>query len=139
MGRLGSVGHQCWYEVAMKVKRLVAPAAVGVVAVIALAIWWFTVRHTVTPDVVEGWAQPNASGTAIGLFDSNDTRAGNGYIIAGAWWSDRDNVWHEGANGPTCVGTDTATKTHVQLGIVDVEADEGGIGGPRVVWLRCLE
>jgi hypothetical protein len=54
---------------------------------------------------------PNASGTAIVLFDSNDARACNGYVIADAWWSDRDNVWHDGADGPTCVGTDTTAKT----------------------------
>jgi hypothetical protein len=29
-------------------------------------------------------------------------------------------------DGPTCIGTDTVAKTHVQLGIVDVEADGGG-------------
>jgi hypothetical protein len=116
-----------------------APVAVGVVAVIAFGIWGFTTRHTATPEVVEGWAMPNASGTAIGFLDSIDAGAGDGYVIAGAWWSDVDNVWHEGSGGPTCVGTDTTTKTHVQLGIVDVEADAGGIGGPRVVWLRCLE
>jgi hypothetical protein len=82
---------------------------------------------------------PNATGTAISLFDSNDTRPGNGYVIAGVWWSDRDNVWHDGADRPTCVGTDTAVKVHLQLGVVEVKTDAGGVGGPRVVWLRCLE
>jgi hypothetical protein len=48
-------------------------------------------------------------------------------------------VWHEGDDLPTCVGTNTADKIHVRLGIVDVEPDREGIGGPRVVWLRCLD
>jgi hypothetical protein len=96
-------------EVAVNVKRLVPPVAVGVVAVIAFGIWGFTTRHTATPEVVEGWAMPNASGTAIGFLDSIDAGAGDGYVIAGAWWSDVDNVWHEGSGGPTCVGTDTTT------------------------------
>ena len=122
----------------MTKNRLVAPVAVAVVAAIAWAIWWFATQHTVTPDVVEGWATPTQTGTAISLHDSNDTRDSNVYIVAGAAWSDRDNVWHDGANGPTCVGTDTSAKTHVQLGIVDVQAGQEGIGGPRVAWLRCL-
>jgi hypothetical protein len=63
---------------------------------------------------------PNATGTAIALSDSDD-------------------VWHDGAEGPSCVGTDTRRKAFVRLGIVEVDADAGGPGGPRVVWLRCLE
>jgi hypothetical protein len=119
-------------------KRFVAPLAVGIVAVAAFGTWWFTTRHTATPDVVEGWAAPNGNGTAISLHNSNDTRDGNGYIVAGASWIDRNNIWHDGADLPTCVGTDTDAKVHVQLAIVDVEPVRNGIGGPRVVWLRCL-
>lgn len=81
---------------------------------------------------------PNASGTAIALHNSDDSRDGS-YIIVGASWAGRDNVWHDGTDGPTCVGIDTAVKTRVRLGIVDVEAHQEGVGGPRVVWLRCLE
>ena len=55
-------------------------------------------RHAATADVVEGWATPNASGTAISLHDSNDTRAGNGYVVAGASWAGRDGMWHNGAD-----------------------------------------
>lgn len=121
----------------MYVKRFVAPVAVGVVAVVSFAIWWFTTRHTVTPDVVEGWAMPNIHGTAIQLHDSDDTREGDGYVIAGVAWAGPDNLWHVGADGPTCVGTDTTKQVRVRLGVVDVEPDEG-IGGPRVVWMRCL-
>ena len=72
------------------------------------------------------------------MHDSNDTLDGSGYIIAGASWVGQDGMWHDGADGPTCIGTDTATRTRVRLGIVDVEVDEEGIGGPRVMWLRCL-
>ncbi|MFD9701470.1 hypothetical protein [Lentzea sp. NPDC059081] len=118
--------------------RFVAPIAVGVVVAIAFGVWGFTTRHSATPDVVEGWAMPNAHGTAVSLHDSNDTRVGSGYIVTGASWAGRDGLWHDGADGPTCIGTDTATKTRVRLGIVDVEPGEEGNGGPRVVWLRCL-
>lgn len=82
---------------------------------------------------------PNMTGTAISLHDSTDTAVGNGYVIAGARWADRDKVWHDGANGTSCVGTDTTAKTRVRLGIVDVEADDEGFGGTHVVWLRCLD
>lgn len=123
----------------MRVKGFVAPMVVGVVVAAAFGLWLSATRHTATPDVVEGWATPNVSGTAIGLQDSDDTRGGTSYIIAGAFWAGRDEVWHEGSYEPTCVGTDTDAKIHVQLGIVDVEPDGEGIGGPRVVWLRCLD
>jgi hypothetical protein len=62
-----------------------------------------------------------------------------GTLAAGASWAGPDNMWHEGGRGPTCVGTDTAAKTHVQLGIVYVETGNGGIGGAHVAWLRCLD
>ncbi|QFU89839.1 hypothetical protein [Amycolatopsis sp. YIM 10] len=99
------------------VKRFLAPVAVGVIAVVAFTLWWLGNRHTATADVVEGWAMPNAAGTVVSLHDSDDTRSGNSYIIAAASWSDSENVWHEGAGGPTCVGTDTTKKTRVRLGI----------------------
>jgi hypothetical protein len=124
---------------AMTTKRFVAPVAVGVVAAVVFGIWAFTMRHSATPDVVEGWAMPNMHGTAISLHDSDDSRDGDGYIIAGAAWAGPDGVWHAGAEGPTCVGTDTSVRTRVRLGIVDVDADDEGFGGPRVVWLRCLD
>lgn len=38
---------------------------------------------------------PNASGTAISLRGSSDTRDGSGYIIVGASWVDR----HESSEG----------------------------------------
>jgi hypothetical protein len=124
---------------AMDVKRFLAPVLVGVVVAAVFGTWMFTTRHSATPDVVEGWAMPNMHGTAISLHDSDDTRDGDGYIIAGAQWSGQDNVWHQGADGPTCVGTDTTRKTHVRLGIVDVSPDEGVPGRPYVMWLRCLD
>ena len=121
-----------------KKRRLILTATTGIVAFFAVGLWWSASRHHATPDVVEGWAAPDPAGKAIRLFDSDDHRAGNGYIIAGASWAGPDNAWHDGADGPTCVGTDTATRIHVRLGIVDVEPDREGVGGPRVVWLRCL-
>lgn len=82
---------------------------------------------------------PNGSGTAISLHDSNDTRDGTSYLVAGASWAGRDGAWHDGADGLTCIGTDTTVKTRVRLGVVDVDPGQEGIGGPRVVWLRCLD
>jgi hypothetical protein len=39
---------------------------------------------------------------------------------------------------PTCVGAATTVKTHVKLGVVRIEADEGSTWD-QVVWLQCLE
>src|SRR5689334_21571573 len=107
----------------MESRRFAAPLAVGVAAAAALGVWGYVTRHSATPDV-EGWAMPNGSGVAIALHDSDDTRAGTGYVIAGAWWAGRDGMWHDGGDGPTCVGTDPAVRTRVQIGVVDVEPRE---------------
>jgi hypothetical protein len=110
----------------------------GVVALAMGIWWWLTVRNQATPDIVEGWAMPNATGDAISLHDSDDTRDGNSYIIAGAWWSGPDDVLHLGSIRPTCIGTDTTVKKHVQLGVVDVEDSEFGEWA-HVVWVKCLD
>jgi hypothetical protein len=73
-------GPLCWYETAMGMRRPVLPVVVVVAA--AFGIWAFTTRHSATPDVVEGWAMPNGSGTAKALHDSDDTRVGNSYVVA---------------------------------------------------------
>ncbi|OQO92626.1 hypothetical protein B1813_10690 [Saccharomonospora piscinae] len=120
-------------------KAFVAPVAVGVVAAGALVFWAFATRHTATPEVVEGWAGPNDTGTAISVHTSEDATDGNSYLIAGADWAGRDDVWHDGSVGPSCVGTDPSTRVRVRLGIVNVTPVEGGIGGQVVAWLRCLD
>jgi hypothetical protein len=122
--------------------RIIAAAVVGVLAVLAFGYWWMTGRHTATPEVVEGWAIPNGNGLALSLHESDDTRDGNGYVIAGADWAGKDNLWHGGAQTPTCIGTDTTIKTHVQLGIVDIRSggtDHVGYSASHVIWLRCLD
>ncbi|EHR63742.1 hypothetical protein [Saccharomonospora cyanea] len=103
----------------------------------AVGIRWVSTRSIAVPEAVEGWAMPNAKGTAISLHASADDPAGEGYVIAGARWAGVDGSWHGGGGGPTCVGTDTGAKTHVRLGVVDV--DTGGASWRHVVWLRCLE
>lgn len=92
------------------------------------------------PRVLEGIAMPNASGAAISLHDDVDGEPGErgeGYIIAGASWAGPDNVWHDGTQ-VSCVGTDTAVGTRVELGLVTFSDPVVG-RGDRVVWLRCLE
>lgn len=121
----------------MRMKRLVAPVAVGVVVAVVFVVWGFTTRHSATPEVVEGWAMPNANGTAIMFSGGEDTR-GTSYVIAGAWWTGSDNVWHEGGDGASCVGTDPGKRARVQLGIVYVDSDGGAPAEPSVAWLRCL-
>jgi hypothetical protein len=126
----------------MSLGKVISPrrtvvAAVVLVAVLALVFWWYSGRADATPETVEGWAMPNAPGDAVVLYDSPDpTGAGVGYIIAGAMWSETDNVWHQGSDSPTCVGTDTTVRKHVQLGVVHVDADHSS--WTHVVWLRCL-
>ena len=43
--------------------------AVLVVAALLIVAWLVGAPGRVEPRVVEGWAQPNADGTAIGLFE----------------------------------------------------------------------
>jgi hypothetical protein len=114
-----------------------AAVAVGGILVV-LALWDGWGGGAASPRIVEGWATPNAAGTAISLHDSRDSGPGEGYTVAGARWRGVDGVDHEGADLPTCVGTDTASSTHVRLGLVTVESSEGA-RWDQVVWLECLE
>lgn len=61
-----------------------AIAAAGLL--VALAAWVGVQLLPVSPRVVEGWAQPNATGPAIGLHDSPGAERGEGYIIVAADW-----------------------------------------------------
>ena len=116
------------------VVALAAVAAVGAAA--GIALW--PAGSTATPRTVEGWAMPNADGTAISLHDGPEGGPGEGYIVAGAWWEGVDGVQHDGAVLPTCVGADTSSLTHVELDLVTVEMADGS-SWHHVVALRCLE
>ncbi|WP_410660238.1 hypothetical protein [Amycolatopsis sp. lyj-112] len=118
-----------------KLKRHAVTAAVAGVAVAITATW--LLNRDVQPATVEGWASPNAAGSAIWLTETPDGHSkGAGYIVAGARWTGSDNIWRDGASGPTCIGTDTMSSTRVELGVVDIEAD--GASWRHAVWLRCL-
>ena len=95
--------------------------------------------NSVTPDVVEGRAMPNANGTAISFHDSGTEYDDNSFVTAGIPWAGPDGTWHDGTNGTNCVGTDTTAATRVRLGIIWVEPVDGGMGGQRLAWLVCLE
>jgi hypothetical protein len=123
-------------EIGRRRAIIAAVAAVGLLVVLALWDGWG--GGAASPRIVEGWATPNAAGTAISLHDSRDGGPGEGYIVAGARWRGIDGVEHEGADLPTCVGTDTASSTHVRLGLVRVESPEGATWD-QVAWLECLE
>jgi hypothetical protein len=108
------------------------------VAALAMGIWWWlAVRNDAKPHIVEGWARPTVNGDGISLHDSKNAADGESYIIAGAWWSGPDDVLHMGSIRPTCIGTDTTVKKHVQLGIVDIDDSEFG-EWTHVVWVKCL-
>jgi hypothetical protein len=123
-------------EIGRRGAIIAAVAVVGLLVVLALWDGWG--GGAASPRIVEGWATPNAAGTAISLHDSRDGSPGEGYIVAGARWRGIDGVEHEGADLPTCVGTDTASSTHVRLGLVTVESPEGA-RWDQVAWLECLE
>jgi hypothetical protein len=111
-------------------------AAVGLLLV--LALWGGLGGGAASPRIVEGWATPDASGTAVSLHDSPDGGPGEGYIVAGAWWKGVDGVQHDGADLPTCIGIDPASSTHVRLGLVTVRSPDGS-RWDQVTWLECLE
>ena len=58
--------------------------------------------------------------------------------MAGAWWQVVDGATHDGGDVPTCIGTGTSARTHVELELVTVEMDDGS-SREQVVALRCLE
>lgn len=119
-------------------RRTSTIAVVGAVGLLlVMALWVGSGGGAASPRIVEGWATPNASGTAISLHDPSDGGPGEGYIVAGAWWQGVDGVQHDGAVLPTCIGTDTASSTHVRLGLVTVASPDGA-RWDQVTWLECL-
>lgn len=89
------------------------------------------------PRLIEGWAEPNVHGTAIGLRPDLTSAEEEGYVIAGAQWATGGGGWHDGSDSPSCVGTDPETSVHVELGVVTVKGPDSSIWD-TVVWLRCL-
>jgi hypothetical protein len=115
--------------------HLIRAWLIGGLVVVLLGVLWVSGRHTATTYSVEGWAAPNSSGTAIWLNESEGGDSGEGYVIAGARWSEPGVGWHQGIL-PTCVGTDTSSRIRVRLGLVDVDSEHGG--WTQVIWLQCL-
>lgn len=110
--------------------------ALGLAVVLVVMLgWWFVAgRHQAVPSVVEGWATPNISGSAIGL-SSEPGGEEEGYIIAGAWWWDGGG-WRDGSHLPTCIGDDPTVTTHVRMGVIHVKSDPAVAN--TVVWIECL-
>jgi hypothetical protein len=119
-------------------RRTATIATAAVVGLLVIVLWTVWGGGPASPQAIEGWAVPNAEGTAISLHDAPDGTPGEGYIIAGAWWRGVDGVWHDGADVPTCIGTDTTALTHVRLGVVKVQ-NQDGMAWNQVAWLECLE
>ncbi len=119
--------------------RLKVMATLVALVLLAAAVIWVWLRvMPVSPKAVEGWAQPNADGTAIGLLDSPDAENGESYVIAGADWRHVGGPWTDGTSSPTCVGTDPGVMTRVRLGLVMVKVPEGSTR-QQVIWLECLD
>ncbi len=120
-------------------RRVVANlSAIMLVVLLTMPFWGAWNDGGASPRVVTGWAMPNAAGTAISLHDSPEGGPGEGYVIAGAEWRGIENRWHDGADIPTCVGTDTGSFTHVKLALITLESANGGTR-EQVTWLECLE
>ncbi len=112
-----------------------AAAAAAVGAMAGIALW--PQGSTAVPRTVEGWAMPNHDGTAISLHDTPEDESGEGYVIAGADWTGPSGPTYTAGAGPTCVGTDTDSFTHVELSLLTVEIEESR--RVHVVHVRCLE
>ena len=119
-------------------RAITTASAVVAAIVLALSLWAGWNGDGASTHVVTGWAVPNAAGTAISLHDAPEGGPGEGYVIAGAEWKAAGSGWHDGADIPTCVGTDTGSLTPVRLGLVTVETPDGGTR-EQATWLECLE
>lgn len=112
----------------------VTAVAVGLLAVLALWARWS--GDAVSPRIVEGWAMPNASGTAVSLHQSPEDTSGEGYVIAGARWRGIDNVWHDLISRRA--SATTLARSAIMLGLITVETPDGGVWD-QVTWLECLD
>lgn len=92
----------------------------------------------VEPRVVEGLADANADGTAIGLSDDeSDDDGQEGYIVAGADYRQGDGPTHQGGSA-TCIKPG-AVGQRVRLGLVTVDGGDGFGTREHVVWVHCLD
>ncbi len=111
--------------------------ALAAVLVVSFGWWLIWGRHQADPVVVEGWATPSSSGTAIGL-SAEPGGEEDGYVIVGAIWSDGAS-WHEGTDLPTCIGDDPTVSTRVRMGVVPVNnGQDRPSPADTVVWIECL-
>jgi hypothetical protein len=89
----------------------------------------------VTPRVVEGFADANVDGTAIGFRESSTDTSGESFIVSGADFRQGDAPMREGG-AATCIKAGAKAQP-VRLGLVRVEAGEGFSGRDHVVWVHC--
>jgi len=113
---------------------IVLTTVLAIVLVVLIGWWVLVGRHQAVPFTVEGWATPSNDGTAISL-SSEPGGTGEGYIIAGAAWSE-GGPWHEGSDVPTCIGNDPNVITRIRMGVIHVQTDPSPAN--TVVWIECL-
>jgi hypothetical protein len=125
-----------------RIRRLPFVIGLGVAAFVLL--WWIAPWHTANPITMTGTAYSNSDATAI--FFEADSRfearrwglsvPGEGFVVAGALWTDLDGTTHDGSS-PACLKPGETTP--VELSFVRIRYWGDG-GGPTraVTHLRCL-
>lgn len=115
--------------------RILAAFIIGI-AVGAVAFWAIGQSGNASVKVIEGYADVNQDGTAIGLCPTENGEESEGYIIAGAMWRESSGLWND--TFPTCLEPLTSNNK-VRMGVVEVAPGEYTIGRTVVVWIEALD
>lgn len=121
-----------------KLVMLLVGIAIGALAVVGFSsLWGAPPLFGVRPCIVEGYSHgPNYDGSAIGVSEEPGG-PGEGYVIAGAMWSEFGGSWHQGGTPPSLLQPNTGQK--VRLGVVYVKPIQDKPGGPAVAWIEVLD
>ncbi|HEX5995273.1 MAG TPA: hypothetical protein VFY84_09055 [Jiangellales bacterium] len=88
------------------------------------------------PHVVQGTITGvNSDGTAIGFTEDGSDREGEGILVAGDSWTDREGA-NFGGTPPTCLAPGSYGQ-RVELAILDLRG-QGDWPTKLVVWVHCL-
>jgi hypothetical protein len=115
--------------------RILAAFIIGII-VGAVAFWAIGQSSNNSVQIMEGYADVNIDGTAIGFYPEIGAEEGEGYIIAGAEWRENGGPWN--LNFPTCLEP-LSTNNKVRLGVIQAAPTEDAPGRTVVVWLESLD
>ncbi len=121
---------------ARRVPFWIAGVGLALGLLINAGIAGYAVSDRGVPRVVRGTITAvNADGTAIGFTEDGGNREGEGLVVAGDSWTDREGA-NFGGTRPTCLAPGSYGQ-RVELAVLDLRG-RGNWPTKLVVWVHCL-